>query len=75
MSVGAKQVSSASPTFDLRYKLGKAGETFALPLQKNSGELLQILLQLSAGKDRRRQQEDNRQIDDKIAEGQQQSRA
>ena len=30
--VGAKQVSSASPAFDLRGNKGKAGETFALPL-------------------------------------------
>ena len=30
--VGAKQVSPASPTIDLRGNKGKAGETFALPL-------------------------------------------
>ncbi len=33
-SVGAKQVSSASPAFDLRGTKGKAGEAFALPLQE-----------------------------------------
>jgi hypothetical protein len=31
--VGAKQVSSASPAFDLSASKGKAGEAFALPLR------------------------------------------
>jgi hypothetical protein len=34
--VGAKQASSASPAFDRRGNKGKAGETFALPLQWKS---------------------------------------
>ena len=33
--VGAKQVSSASPAFELRGNKGKAGETLALPLHKH----------------------------------------